>query len=77
MSALWQSRYGRTLLLKLGAVLLMASAGAWNWRRAGPALGGGGSIQPMRRSVAAELLVGALVVLATAILVVTPPPGEE
>lgn len=74
---LWQSRYGKMLLLKLGAVVLMAGAGALNWRRAGPALRRTGQIGPMRRSVGAELAVGALVLLATAVLVVTPPPGEE
>jgi copper transport protein len=74
---LWQSRYGTTLLVKLGAVALMAGAGALNWRRAGPALRKTGQIGPMRRSIGAELAVGALVLLATAILVVTPPPGEE
>ena len=74
---LWQSRYGRMLLLKLGAVVLMAGAGALNWRRAGPALHRTGEVGPMRRTIGAELAVGALVLLATALLVVTPPPGEE
>lgn len=74
---LWQSRYGTRLLLKLGAVGLMAIVGAFNWRRAGPALQQSGQIGPMRRSIRAELVVGALVLLATAVLVVTPPPGEE
>lgn len=74
---LWQSRYGTSLLLKLGSVLLMVLAGAFNWRRAGPALRQSGEIGPMRRSIRAELAVGVLVLLATALLVVTPPPGEE
>jgi len=74
---LWQSRYGTMLLLKLGAVALMGGAGAFNWRRAGPALRRTGQIGPMRRSIGAELAIGALVLLATAALVVTPPPGEE
>jgi len=74
---LWQSRYGRMLLLKLAAVGLMAAAGAVNWRRAGPQFQRTGQIGPMRRSIGAELVVGALVLLATAVLVVTPPPGEE
>jgi len=77
LGALWQSRYGRTLLVKLAAVAVMAGAGAWNWRRAGPALRQNGDIVPMRRSIRAELVVGALVLAATAALIVTPPPGEE
>jgi putative copper export protein len=74
---LWQSRYGKMLLLKLVAVALMAGAGAFNWRRAGPALHRSGQIGPLRRSIGTELIVGAMVLLATAVLVVTPPPGDE
>lgn len=77
LSFLWQSRYGSALLWKLGAVGLMAGAGAFNWRRAGPAFQQTGRIGPMRRSIGTELAVGVLVLLATAMLVVTPPPGEE
>ena len=74
---LWRSRYGRTLLLKLAAVGLVAGAGYLNWRRNGPALRNSGEIQPMRRSVRLELALGALVLIATAVLVATPPPGSE
>ncbi len=77
VSALWQSRYGKTLIFKLAAVGLMTLAGALNWRKHGPELQKTGQIGPMRRSIRWELLVGALVVLATAILVVTPEPGQE
>lgn len=74
---LWRSRYGLVLLLKLAAVALMGGLGAWNWRRGGPGLRNTGNMAPMRRSVRAELLLGALVLVATAILVVTPTPGDE
>ena len=77
LSALWQSRYGRRLLLKLGAVAIMAGLGAFNWRRAGPKLLRDNDVAPMRRSIRAELVTGALVLLATAVLIATPPPGEE
>lgn len=74
---LWRSRYGRTLLLKLAAVGAVVGAGYLNWRRNGPALRNSGEIQPMRRSVRLELALGALVLIATAVLVATPPPGSE
>lgn len=77
VAALWQSRYGRRLLVKLGAVGLVALLGAFNWRRAGPKLMYDNDVEPMQRSIRAELMVGVLVLFATAVLVATPPPGEE
>jgi len=76
LSDLWTTRWGRTLLLKLALVAIMAALGAWNWRRAGPALREGGDVGPMLRSVRAELVTGALIVLATAVLIGTAQPGE-
>jgi copper transport protein len=77
VSDLWRSRYGRTLLLKLAAVAAMIGAGWLNWRRNGPALRNSGQLQPMRRAVRLELAIGMLVLVATAVLVATPPPGSE
>jgi putative copper export protein len=77
LAALWQSRYGRFLAAKLAAVGIMAGVGVFNWRRAGPALRERGAVEPMRRSVGVEIAVGAVVLLATAVLVATPQPGEE
>jgi putative copper export protein len=76
LSDLWRTAWGRTLLVKLALVALMLALGAWNWRRAGPALRGSGAVGPMLRSVRAELAVGGLIVLATAVLIATAPPGE-
>ena len=76
LSDLWASRWGRVLLLKLALLAAMMALGAWNWRRAGPALRASGDVGPMLRSVRAELAVGALLVLATAVLIGTAQPGE-
>ncbi len=77
LEALVDSRYGRTVLIKGGTVLAVMITGAYNWRRAGPRLILDGDESAMRRSIRAELALAALVLLATAVLVVTPPPGEE
>lgn len=73
-SALWESRYGQTLLLKFGVFSLVAAIGVYNWRRVRPALGDERGALRIRRSATAELLVGALVLIVTAVLVATPPP---
>ena len=72
LSALWTSAYGRTLLLKLGLLTLVAAIGAYNWRRVRPTLGHEPGARRLQRSSAAELAVGALVVTVTAVLVATP-----
>ena len=77
LEALTGSRYGRTLLVKVGLVIAVVFLGAFNWKRAGPRVIQHNDERPMLRSIRAELGVGLLVLLATAPLVVTPPPGEE
>ena len=72
VSALWQTTYGKTLLLKLGILSLVAFTGAYNWLRVKPTLGVGSSSQRIRKSARAELLIAALVILVTAVLVATP-----
>lgn len=74
--ALWTSSYGKLLLLKLAILALVAGTGAYNWLRVRPALGGVEGGARIRRSASAELLIGALVLLVTAILVATPTPGS-
>jgi putative copper export protein/methionine-rich copper-binding protein CopC len=76
VAELWTSRYGRTLLVKLALVALVMLAGGYNWRRAAPALGGEGGVERLRRSARVELLLGALVLLLTAVLVATPSAVE-
>ena len=70
--ALWQTTYGRTLLLKVGVLSLVAGTGAYNWLRVKPTLGNADAGRRIRRSATVEVMVGAVVVLITAVLVATP-----
>lgn len=79
LAALTGSRYGRTLLVKLAAVAVVAAAGLFNWLRARPALDraeGAEAAQRLRRSAAVEVAAALLVLAVTAALVATPPPGH-
>lgn len=77
VEALWTAEYGRVLGLKLLVLLPLLATGAYNWRRVRPALARGESGAPdLRRSGSVELLVAVVVLLVTAVLVATPPPGE-
>ena len=73
---LWQTDYGRLLLLKLGVLALVAGAGAYNWLRVRPALGDEAGGHRIRRSSAFELGVGVAVLVVTAVLVATPTGME-
>jgi putative copper export protein len=75
-SAVFGSTYGRTLCVKLLLVGAVAAVGAYNWRWATPKLIAGHQ-HALRNSARAELTFGALVLLATAILVATSLPGEH
>ncbi|MBV9774358.1 MAG: CopD family protein, partial [Gemmatimonadetes bacterium] len=72
---LWQTGYGRTLLLKLAVLAVAAGIGAYHWLRVRPALGDEAAAGRMRRSSVVELVVGAAALLVTAVLVATSPPG--
>lgn len=74
LSDLWASAYGRTLLVKLGVVALVAAAGAYNWLRIKPRLSDAADASRLRASGALELAAAAIVLLITAILVATPTP---
>jgi putative copper export protein/methionine-rich copper-binding protein CopC len=74
-SALTGSEYGRLLLLKLGAVLLVVLAGTYNWLKLRPVLDAD-RVGTLRRTAAAELVFGFVVLILTAWLVATPPPTE-
>ena len=74
LSALWTTAYGITLIIKLVFVLCVLMMGAWNWKRVRPTLGESGSEETIRRSSTMELSFGALVLLATAVLVTLPSP---
>lgn len=79
LDALWTTRYGRWLLIKLAVVALVLAAGAFNWRQLTPRLAAHDpAAKPtFARAVATELTLGVLVFLVTAILVATPLPGME
>ena len=76
-SALWQSDYGRTLLIKLAILSVVIATGAYNWLKVKPALGDDLGAQRIRRSATVEVAVGVLVLIVTAVLVATPPPMDE
>lgn len=74
VSALWESAYGRTLLLKLALVSVVFGTGAYNWLRVKPILGSEVAAGRLRRSAALELAVGVAVLAVTAVLVATATP---
>ena len=76
LSALWQSGYGRTLLLKLAVLSVVAGTGAFNWRQVKPTLGTSTGTSRLPISARTELLVGAVVLIITAALVATPTPMD-
>lgn len=76
VSALWESGYGQTLLLKLGVLSVVFGTGAYNWLRVKPALGSEEAAGRLRRSAVLELAVGVVVLGVTAALVATSPPME-
>lgn len=77
VDALWTSDYGRVLGLKLLLLVPLLATGAYNWVRIRPALSRGeGGVRPLRRSGGIELAVAVAVLLATAVLVATPPPAD-
>lgn len=75
VSALWESTYGRTLLLKLALLSVVFGTGAYNWLRVKPALGSEVAAGRLRHSAALELAVGVVVLAVTAVLVATATPS--
>ncbi len=74
--ALWTTDYGKTLLIKLGILSIVAATGAYNWVRVKPHLGLVEGAAKIRRTAMIELVVGVLVVLATAVLVALSTPRD-
>jgi putative copper export protein/methionine-rich copper-binding protein CopC len=72
VQALWQTKYGIALLLKLATFGIVALIGAFNWRSLTPILSGPGGPSRLRLSATLEVAFGALVLLVTAILVAMP-----
>lgn len=74
VASLWESSYGRILLVKLAFVAAVAVLGAINWRRLLPTLGDDAAARRITRTASAELTIAALVLAVTAVLVSTSPP---
>lgn len=74
LDALWTSDYGQRLLLKLSLVIILLLFGFYHWRRVVTPEWAGDTAARFRRTAAAELLVGALVIAVTALLVSTSLP---
>lgn len=68
------SAYGITLLVKLALVAVVALVGWYNWKRVRPALAAQGPTR-LRRSAVIELVLGTLLLAATAVLVALAAPG--
>ena len=74
VSMLWGSSYGQALLVKLILLAGVAGTGFYNWRYVQPALGTDVASARLSKSARAELAVGLLVIIATAVLVAMPTP---
>lgn len=72
LAELWTTAYGQVLLRKLVLVAIVVAFGAFNWQRVRPTLGTDAASRRLTRSAWSELAVGALVLLATAVLVGMP-----
>jgi putative copper export protein len=68
------STYGRLLLVKVGIVLFVAVLGLLNWRRFVPGVASSQGLARYRKSAGAELVLGVLALLVTAVLAATTPP---
>jgi copper transport protein len=75
--ALWQTDYGRVLLIKLAILSLVLMLGSYNFLRIRPRLGDAAAVRRLRHSSTFELGVGVLVLLVTAVLVALPTPRSE
>jgi len=73
-ASLWTTTYGRLLVTKFCVVLVILAFGWYHWRRAVTVDWTIRTADSFRRSAAAELVVGAIVVAITAVLISTPLP---
>ncbi|HEY4321580.1 MAG TPA: CopD family protein [Gemmatimonadales bacterium] len=72
------STWGHFLLVKLAAMTGVLGLGWYNWRRVTPELQAAscGATARLRRAVRIELALGVVMLAVTALLVVSPLPGE-
>ncbi len=76
VSDLWREEWGRYVLAKTIIVSVIVLLGALNWRKLGPQMAREASVAALRKSLVTELILALLVLVITAVLVVTPLPGE-
>jgi len=74
LASLWETPYGKTLIIKLLFVATVFGLGAFNWRRQRPTLGRESAAISIRRSATLELSVAGVVLIITSILVSLPSP---
>jgi len=72
-SALWQTNYGKTLLVKLLLVAITFGIGAYNFKRVQPQLLTEIGALRLRKSAAMELAVGFMILLVTGLLTGVSP----
>lgn len=80
LAALWESTYGRFVMLKLACVACLLGLAAFNKLRLTPRLRGGdaGAARSLCASIRLELLVGMLILTVTAALTtLTGPPALD
>jgi copper transport protein len=77
VSDLWETGYGRTLLVKLALVALALTWGAVHHFVVRPRLERGGAVPGLRRSLLGEGTVAVAVLLVAAVLVNSAPPPVE
>jgi len=78
VSELWTSGYGCLACVKIAAVACLLALAGWNKLRLVPRIAAGDplAVRSLRRSICAEILVGALILLITAALTtLTGPPS--
>jgi putative copper export protein len=73
-SSLWGTNYGRAVLIKLALLAFATGLGAYNWRVLTPRLETSEGAATFRGSASAELTIGALILVVTAVLVALPAP---
>lgn len=72
--ALFGTPYGLTLFRKTVALGFTAAVGFWNWKWVTPRLGTPSGTTRLKRSATAELVIGAIIIVLTALLVYLPAP---
>ena len=77
ISALLGSSYGRLLVMKTAAAIVVMGLGWLNWKRNTPVLEATGDVVPLAGTLRRELLFAQVVLLMTALLVRTSPGGSH